>query len=134
MARWLRLRFVRFVLVGVLNTGFSYGVYALLLYLGLNYVVANASAVALGVVFSFKTQGRLVFGNRDSRLLFRFALFWVLIWLVNVLFIALLIRAGLDAYMAGLVAVAPTTLLSYLVQKRFVFRPPRPEAGGQVLG
>jgi len=58
-------RFVRFLLVGTLNTAFSYLVYALLLLVGLHYAAANLGAVVLGIIFSFKTQGVLVF--RDPR-------------------------------------------------------------------
>ena len=92
MRNVLSLQFVRYLLVGGLNTGFSYAVYAVLLFLGLNYVLANFGALLLGILFSFRTQGRLVFGNRDGRLIFRFAAVWGLIFLVNILLISVLIR------------------------------------------
>jgi putative flippase GtrA len=122
----LNFQFVRFLLVGTLNTGFSYAVYAALLYLGLGYVQANLAAALLGILFSFRTQGRLVFGNNDGRLIFRFAALWGGIFLLNILLISLLIRAGLNAYWAGALAMAPITLLSYLVQKFLVFGASQP--------
>jgi len=109
------------VIVGCLNTGFSYGVYALLLWVGLAFVWANAGALLLGILFSFRTQGRLVFGNRDNRRIIRFALCWGLIWLLNISLIAGFIRLGMNAYAAGALALVPATGLSYLVQKFFVF-------------
>ena len=122
MRRLLRLQFARFLLVGVVNTGFSYAVYAALLYLGLVYYAANFGAMALGVGFSFLTQGRLVFSNREPRLIFRFAAGWVVIYGINIGIIALLLRwSELNAYVAGALALAPITLISYFVQKFLVF-------------
>ena len=129
MRRLIGLQFVRFVLVGMLNTGFSYGVYAAFLYLGLPFALANLLALLLGIAFSFRTQGALVFGNRDPRLIVRFAACWLLIFGCNIGLIALLMRAGLDAYTAGALALLPVTLVSYFVQRLLVFGAPRPAAG-----
>lgn len=117
----LSRQWLRFLIVGCLNTSFSYGVYALLLWFGLTFVWANAGALLLGILFSFRTQGRLVFGSRDDRKIIRFALCWGLIWLLNISFIAGFMRMGMNAYTAGAVALVPATGLSYLVQKFFVF-------------
>jgi putative flippase GtrA len=113
--------FVRFVLVGVLNTAFAYGMYAALLWLGLPYALANLGSLVLGIAFSFVTQGRLVFGNRDNRLLPRFAACWVILYFVNVGLIALLIRFGMDAYSAGALALLPMAISSFFVQRYVVF-------------
>ena len=83
--------------------------------------MANFGALLLGILFSFRTQGRLVFGNRDGRLIFRFAAVWGLIFLVNILLISVLMHAGLNAYWAGALAMVPITVISYFVQKFIVF-------------
>ena len=121
MRKMLSVQFVRFLLVGGLNTSFSYAVYAALLFMGFNYVMANLGALLLGILFSFRTQGRLVFDNRDGRLIFRFAGVWGLIFLVNILLISVLIHAGLNPYWAGALATVPITVISYFVQKFLVF-------------
>lgn len=121
MRRLLNLQFVRFVLVGVLNTGFSFAIYAALLYVGLGFVVANLCAMLLGILFSFRTQGQLVFGNRDSRRILRFAACWAGIWVANVLMIAGLVKLGFNDYWAGALALVPVTLISYFVQRLMVF-------------
>lgn len=79
MRNVLNFQFARFLLVGCLNTGFSYAIYAALLYLGLEYVAANFGALLLGILFSFHTQGHLVFRNSNSSLIYRFAASWGLI-------------------------------------------------------
>lgn len=126
------LQFARFVSVGALNTGFSYGVYAAMLFAGMHYAAASLTAMAAGTVFSFRTQGSLVFGNRDWRPFGRFLLAWAVIWGCNVVFIAALMRfTGADEYLAGAVAVAPVALLSFVVQKHLVFVPPANGRSGQ---
>jgi putative flippase GtrA len=121
MRNILKRQFVRFVMVGVVNTGFSYAVYAVLLYLGLPYALANLGATLLGILFSFGTHGRLVFGNHDLRLFVRFAACWLVIYAFNVGLIAGFIRLGLDAYVAGALALVPVVIASFLVQKFLVF-------------
>jgi putative flippase GtrA len=114
-------RVIRFVLVGVLNTGFSYLIYAVLLFVGLGYQLANFFALVVGIVFSFKTQGTFVFNNTARGLFFRFAICWLLIYLCNIGFIRQMLIFGLDAYEAGALAIAPIAVLSYLLQKYLVF-------------
>lgn len=128
MKALLRHEFLRFVLVGCLNTGFSYSLYALFLWLGLNFALANLLAFVISLLFSFGTQGKLVFGNHDWRLLWRFVLAWIVIYLFNVGLIALLVRMHLSPYLAGALALVPVTLLSYLVQKFVVFGASRSRA------
>ena len=64
--------FIKFLAVGVLNTLFGYGIFALLLFIGLHYAVASILATICGVLFNFKTTGTLVFNNNDNRLIFKF--------------------------------------------------------------
>ena len=116
------LHIVRFLAVGMLNTAFSYGIYAGFLYLGLGYQLANLIALVLGILFSFKTQGRLVFKNTDNRLFGRFLISWVMIYLGAITLIGRIIALGFDAYTAGALALPFSIALSYLMQKYYVFR------------
>lgn len=115
---------LRFILVGVLNTAFSYGMYAGFVFLGVDYRGANFLSLMLGILFSFKTQGRLVFKNTNNRLFGRFIIGWVGIYLCVIVFIGRLIALGLDAYSAGALALPVSVALSFVVQKFFVFRRP----------
>jgi len=118
-------RFVRFVVVGVVNTGFSYGIYVLLIVLGLRYMVANLVALLLGILFSFKTQGRLVFRETSNRRLWRFMLVWAVIYVANTALIGAIIARGFNPYTAGAMALPINVVLSYVAQTYFVFRGPR---------
>lgn len=116
--------FIRFVLVGLLNTTFSYLIYALLLFLGLGYQLANFLALVVGILFSFRTQGHLVFNNPDNRLLGRFILSWTLIYLCTIALIGRVMTLGLDAYSAGALSLPFSVVLSYVAQRYFVFSRP----------
>ena len=117
-------RIVRFFIVGTANTSFSYLIYAGMLFLGLSYQLANFIALVLGILFSFKTQGHLVFQNSDNRLFGRFVISWALIYLCTITLIGWIITLGFDAYSAGALALPFSVVLSYLTQKYFVFRQP----------
>lgn len=120
--RLLKLRWMRFMLIGGLNTAFSYGLYAAFIFIGLSYRWAYLLALLIGIFFSFATQGAFVFNNRERRLIGRFALVWIMIYLFNMALIEQVMRAGLDAYIAGALTVVPSTTLSYFLQRFYVFR------------
>ena len=116
----------RFVVVGGFNTTLCYAVYALLVTVGLRFWMANFAALLCGIVISFFTQGRIVFGNRESWRIFRFTASWICIYLGQTGLIALLVRAHIDPRIAGLIVLPGTVIISYVVQKRVVFRPAAP--------
>lgn len=112
---------LRYLIVGSFNTAFSYAVYALFLYIGLDYKLANLSALIIGIVLSFKTQGHFVFRNSDNRLFGRFLASWAIIYVVTIAIIGQIINLGFNAYWAGAFAMPFSVGLSYLAQKYFVF-------------
>jgi putative flippase GtrA len=120
-ALWARHQFVKFVLVGIGNTCFSYGAYGLFLWLGFDFRLASLSALVLGIAVSFTTQGNLVFLNATRVTLVKFVLAWVAIYGLNILLIGLLMRAAMNAYVAGAIATVPVTLVSFFVLRYLVF-------------
>ena len=117
-------QFLRFLVVGAVNTAFGYGVFALLVWLGLPYPAAIGLATAAGVAFNFQSTGRLVFGGAPLSRLARFAAVYGVVYLLNVLAVAGLLRLGLNVYAANAVAVLPLALIAYMLQRTFVFTPP----------
>ena len=114
-------RFFRFLVVGVLNTAFGYLMYALLLRFGLHYTAALLLATIAGVLFNFRTTGRLVFGNRDNSLLWRFIGVYALQYLLSIGVLRLLHEAGLNDYLAGAVLMLPMAVLSFILNRALVF-------------
>jgi putative flippase GtrA len=126
----LQLRFSRliqpakFVFVGLINTGWSYLLYAAFLYLGLSYWLASFLTIILSVGFAFLTQGSLVFGGTSRQALPRFILAWVLIYVVYLLVVGTAQTVGVNNYVGGLVATPLVAVMSYVLMRRFVFAQP----------
>jgi len=118
---------VRYVVVGMANTGFSYAVYALTLVLGFSYPVASLITLIAGICLSFKTQGRFVFRNARNSLFGRFLVSWVLIYLCHVGVVALCLRLGLNTFIGGAVAMPFNVVTGFLLQRYFVFGGPSAE-------
>ncbi|MDO9598612.1 MAG: GtrA family protein [Azoarcus sp.] len=117
---------VRFVIVGVFNTAFAYGVYALLLALGLHFTLANFGALVFGILISFYSQGRFVFRNLHVQRFPRFLAVWGSLYVVNIALIAGFVGFGFDPYVGGALALPIITVLSFLLQRFFVFSSGRP--------
>jgi|SRR6218665_57505 len=113
---------LRFLMVGVLNTGFSYSIYAFGVYLGAPLAVANLIACLVGIFFSFRTQGALVFRGADDASFYRFFGIWLFLYGFNTLLIYAFVNLGLDAYTAGLLALPCVVALNFVLQKTFVFK------------
>jgi putative flippase GtrA len=115
---WRRL--FTYLVVGGLNTGMSLGVYFLSLYLfNWPYYVASAVSILFGIVIGFKAHGAFVFGNKGSFL--RYVACWVSIYLGNTLLITL-IRDYTGDYWAQIILLPFTTVLSYFLMKKLVYR------------
>jgi putative flippase GtrA len=118
-SRW---KYLRFLLVGGLNTLFSYLVFSGLIWLGWRDVYALPVATVAGISFNFLTYGKLVFESLDRRNLPRFVLGYLGLYVCNVLGLRALARVGLDAYAAQALLTVPLALVSYIVNDRWVFR------------
>lgn len=113
--------FLRFIAVGVLNSAFGYGCFALLMFAGMHYAPALLLATIAGVLFNFKTTGALVFKSQDNGLIFRFILAYAVVYLVNVSGVKLLSLLGISPYYGGAILILPMAALAFLLFKRFVF-------------
>jgi putative flippase GtrA len=122
VASLLRPQLMRFLAVGAANTGFSVLVYWAMLWAGLAVPLASLASLVVGILISFTTQSRFVFDNRDPWKLLPYFLVWSILYAFNLGLIWLLMRCGLDAYAAGFLSTPATVLLSYFLQKAFVFR------------
>lgn len=133
-AGFARSRFLRYLTVGVVNTGFSYGMYALFLWCGLGYRLASLLALVLGIFWSYATQRVLVFRAAGRSTLLRYGLAWSFLYFLNIGIIGWLQSWSLDAYVAGALAALPVTVMSYFVLKIVVFSHAEPGTAGHPRG
>lgn len=118
--------FIRFILVGILNTLFGYGVFALLVFLGVHYSLAAFAGTVLGILFNFKTTGKLVFGVSDNKLLFRFFGVYGATYCLNVLGLKLLSALGIDYYTGGALLLLPMAAAAFALNRFYVFNKAAP--------
>ena len=112
---------IRFGLVGVVKTLAAYAVFALLLWCGMHYAVATLLGGLFGMFVGFRLTGRYVFKNSDSRRWVRFALVFAMMYALN-LGVQTLLRPHLNPYYAGAFATAVCFLVSFFLNRCFVFR------------
>lgn len=116
-------KFIRFVLVGGLNTSFGLGVYCLMVYFGFSYIWATLISQVLGVLFNFLTTGTLVFEKNEKKLIFRFFASYIITYFVNVgMNRALQITLGLNEYLSGVGAIIVSAVASFFILKYFVYK------------
>ena len=84
--------------------------------------LASLASLVVGILISFTTQSRFVFDNRDPWKLLPYFIVWSILYAFNLGLIWLLMCCGLGAYAAGFLSTPATVLLSYFLQKTFVFR------------
>ena len=114
-------RLLKFLLVGALNTVFGYSLFAFFIFLGVHYSLAVLLSTILGILFNFKTIGRLVFGSHNNRLIFRFVATYGVTYLLNVATLKVLDSFRVNMYIAGLLLLVPLALVSFVLQKKYVF-------------
>lgn len=133
-AREVILQFVRFNLVGIVNTALTYAVYAVLVFVGVNHFLALLADYAVGIVFSFAMNKRVTFRVRDRAtpaMFLRMAGSSVLLLALNALMLWLLVdRRGVNSYLGQVIALAVVALLSFAAQRILVFRVHRGEPSG----
>lgn len=108
-------RFIRFLAVGVVNTGFGYAVYAALIFLGLAPQPALALAFAIGILWNYMTHARLVFGTAGLRKILPYAGAYAAIYAINAVALGRALRAGLSPLLAQGLLVLPMACLSFIL-------------------
>jgi len=116
------IQFLRFLVVGGINTAFGYGIFALFILLHVHYTLAALLGQICGVLFNFKTYGILVFKNKNNRLLLRFIGVYLFTYLLTIGLLKVFSYYGISNLIAGAIILLPVALIGFLLNRRFVFR------------
>ncbi len=116
------MMFIKFILVGVLNTIFGYLVWALMIYSGLHYAISSILSSIIGILFNFKTTGTLVFKNKDNLLIFKFVQIYAVITALYIAGLKVAKTFGFNIYLSGFALTVVFAFLSFLLQKEYVFK------------
>lgn len=114
-------KFIKFLFVGVVNTIFGYGIFALFIFLGIHYAIATFLATVSGILFNFKTIGKFVFNCNDNSLLFGFFGVYAICYVMNVACLKVFQLFQVNMFLAGALLILPSAVISFLLNKKFVF-------------
>lgn len=132
--------FIKFCIIGVMNTLISYGVYSLLVALGmrpsadsfsfasffpwLGTAIANANTIGdtVGAVNSYFWNSRWTFKNDDPKAIPRFIITSIIYVIIsNVLMWLAINPLALNEYLAKLIVIPIATVINFFLNKIFVF-------------
>lgn len=112
-------RILAFLVVGVVNTAFGYGIYAAFVVLGLGPVLALGLAYVAGIAWNYLSHARLVFRHRGFGALPAYVAVYVLLYAGNALALAGLTGpGGLAPLLAQILLLPVAAALSYLAIRR----------------
>ena len=114
-------KFLKFLLVGALNTVFGYSIYAIFVAIGLQANIALFLQYIFGILWNFKTTGAIVFKNHNNRLIFKFFGSYVFTFIVNSILLKIL-TSFINDYLAQAILVLPVAMLSFIIFKFYVFK------------
>jgi putative flippase GtrA len=118
----MKQQFVNYILIGIINTIFGYGLYALFIYFGFSYFYAMLFATILGVLFNFKTIGKFVFKSNNNSLLLKFIVIYAAGFLINIYIVKTLKSFNYNDYISGAISIAIISVATFLLNKYYVFK------------
>lgn len=118
-------QFLRFLVIGGINTLFGFVLYSLGILAGLPVWLALLLGNIGGTIFSFFTTGRFVFRRFSWNLFPKFTLCYFVVYFVNLGSLAAVSGWLDDKILAQAVLALPMAALSYFILRTLVF-PPAP--------
>ena len=115
-------RFLRFLIVGGINTLFGYLVFSVFILLQIHYAIASLMSTILGILFNFFTTGRIVFKNSDPKLIYKFFGVYGISYLIGLFFLRIFNTYQVNMLIAGAIMILPMAILSYFLNRTFVFK------------
>ena len=120
---------LRFLLVGGFNATVQYLLYVCFLYfvneekyqtaLILSWIISSVSSFATQKIFVFCTKGKFIDWVKEY---IKCLGVWVTSYIINAVILEMLVNYGkINAYAAQIIAVACTTITSYILLKYFAF-------------
>ncbi len=120
------LCFIKFLLVGVINTSLTFLIYALLRFWGIIPEVCNIIGYVVGVINSFLWNKKWVFKTSETNVFREFACFVFVFAVCYTMqfwaFTTMLYRFQLNDYVAQISGMIIYTSLNYVLNSYFSFR------------
>ena len=127
------IQFVKFLVVGAVNTVFGYGVFAGLVLAGAPAMPALIATYIMGVFFNFMTTRRFVFERAVGSALLRFVVAYVVIYILNLVLYRLLATAGANPLESQALCLPVVAVFSFFLFKLHVFKDKHPSVRANVM-
>ena len=121
---YLNQKMAKFIGIGLINTFFGYGIYAVLIAVKIPYLAALLLTTIAGVTFNYFSTGRLVFESSGSLTIFwKFIFAYGIGYVLNSIGLALLINSfETGPYLGQALCMPPSIVLSWLLLNHWVFK------------
>jgi putative flippase GtrA len=120
------IQFISFNIIGMLNTALAMGIYFLVVYLGGHYSFALFADYAFGICFGFFMNKHFTFRVRSGatvKMFSKMVFTYGLLFLVNLALLTCTVEfIGCNEYAAQIISFCCLMVVSFFVQKMFVFR------------
>jgi putative flippase GtrA len=114
-------QFIKFLIVGGINTLVGYSLFATFILLGIASGTALIAANGLGTLFNFASTGRVVFKSSATALLPRFVTVCVGQCIVNLSLLRSLENIGIPSLLAQAMLLPFLAVLTFVGLRQFVF-------------
>jgi putative flippase GtrA len=121
MRRKSVLQIIRFIATGLVNSGFGYLCYSILVLSDSPRWLAVVGSTAMGILFNFFSYGTAVFGDTSISILPRFVGFYFLLGLINLFLLKILDVLKLGPFVSQALLLPILALLAYFGMRSFVF-------------
>lgn len=118
-------KFIKFSIVGFSNLFISLAVYYILIFLSINYQIANTVGFLVATFNSYFWNKLWVFKNNKNKIsdIIKFYIVCLSSWLLSTVLLYIWIqKLGISDKIAPIVNLCITTPLNYLMNKLWVFR------------
>ena len=118
-------KFIKFSIVGFSNLFISLAVYYILIFLSINYQIANTVGFLVATFNSYFWNKLWVFKNNKNKIsdIIKFYIVCLLSWLLSTILLYIWIqKLGISDKIAPIVNLCITTPLNYLMNKLWVFK------------
>ncbi len=112
--------FLNFIFISFINTLFGLAIFYFFLFIHIPYQFASLLGTIIGIMFNYNTNKNFVFNVKKSNI-FYFTLVYVVVYFFNVLILYLFKIRNINLYIGGLILIIPSGILTYILNKKFVF-------------
>lgn len=118
-------RFIKFIIVGIINTIVGYGTYSLLITLKINYIIANTISTIIGISCSYLLNKKITFNDikTTKETPIKFISVYALSYILGTISLTVLVKkCNVNEYIAGFINLFITTFISWFGHKYFSFK------------